>query len=413
MAKNKRIPLVIITSLIENEFENDWGISDYGNWVVKDRVNKFTDLIKVYETEPDCESFKKTGFAVPDDVSALILKGNTDDRKPHQFEIIWHLLNIEKCNIDFILIHPGGGIKLGQNYKRTRNLGRNLYNPPSDNKVKFHYHNCTESVPYFCYSFGGGSDEERTIGQWINEIAKAIKTKTYKNAIENLKELHGLLNDYLSSGFNKDELQKKTPEKCLVFEIIKYIPTMFLPLSIDLKGLSELSLKGHDLKKEKTSVGFLKEMLDGKVIEHYSKKLTEARILIFGEISNEKSSSPVPGKYLEKFKDANLKETLLLYPKIRQELINILGYKEDADGKITNIDDNEKKPGEDPRFTISAFSSYMDGLIEKYSDKSGNGERIDVDDVSKILDKYYEGFKSWFKRMQRAFSKLLSELNKA
>jgi hypothetical protein len=391
MTENKNIPLAIITSLIGDECKENWGIQNYGAWILKDKILQFTDLLHIYQKPLECNSFKENKFTIPGDVIALLLKGNTGDHtKPHQLEIIWHLLNIEKCKIEFILIHPGGGQEIGDDSKDGRALCDGLYSVKNQDKRRFHFAN-SESIPYFCYSLKGGTDEEKLRGQWIEEISKAIKCKVYKDAAENLNELYQLLKKYVENNYD-EEILKKKPKPCLVFEIIDSVPALFLPIFIDINGLSELSIKAPYFQKEKMLREFLIDMIKYKEPHYYSNKLAEARFLIFGKAYETCDID------LGEFKDANLKETILALksPVLRQVILETFGYT--ADSEITNLK-------EASTFMLLEFFYYMDSLIEEYKN-----EEITYAHVSNILKNYYESFITWFKKMTLSFSALISEL---
>lgn len=407
MIENKSIPLVIITSLVVKECEDNWGIQNFGTWIVEDRILEFTGLSDIYGKIKDCNSFKKIEFEIPDEhITALVLKGNTEDMKPHQLEIIAHLLSKERCKINFILIHPGGGGKFEDDPSTLAPEHRGICNdsPSRDdiniNEIAFSLNKIEKTkVPFFNYSLGRGTGKTKDLGRWIEEIAKAIKGKNYKDADENLNELCKLLKKYVDSNYD-EEILKKKPKPCLVFKIIENVPAFFLPIFIDLNGLSELSIKGPYYQKERMLKEFLIDMIKGKEPQYYTKKLGEARFLIFGKTFENLD------EHWAKFKDANLKGTLLKYPELQTGFMEAFGYK--TEPEIKELKDYDENLKEVPTFMLLDFFRYLDLLIEK----GHKPEEITYADVSNILDNYYDSFMNWFKKMNLSFSKLMSELNK-
>ncbi len=404
MNETKNIPFVIITNLLSDEFNRNWGSSSYGQWICEDEVIEFTELSNVFENNPKTsDSFIKTSFSLPSKtIMALVIKGNTREIKPHQLEIVGHLLMVEKCKIGYILIHSGGGTAFKRNLSTLNLDKRRLCNDKffsdidkdiSDSEITFTLaNNEILKVKYFNYSLGGGSEKDNLSGQYIVEISKAIKCKVYKDATENLINLYELLNTYKNENYNVKELQNKKPKQCLIFEIIKKVPALFLPIYIDITGLWELSGKASYYKKENVMNEFVKDMLKDKESLYYSKKLAEARFLVIGKSS-------------ENSKDAKLKETLLKFPDIKKEFVEAFGYR--AEDEIKEVEDYEKNLKEDSTFMVSIFFRELDSLIEK----CGNPKEITYADISTILG-YYERFINWFNGMNLSFLKLVRELNK-
>jgi hypothetical protein len=175
------------------------------------------------------------------------------------------------------------------------------------------------------------------------------------------------------------------------------INSIFLPILFDLNSLQDLSIKAPYYQREKALKELLIDILKEKESQYYTKKLTEARFMGFGK------DFGVLDEHLKKFKDANLKETLLKFPEMRKVLLEIFGYR--AESEIGKLEDYERNLKEDSNFMVSEFFNELDTLI----DKCNKPEGISYDNVSKILA-YYERFLNWFKRMNLSFLKLFSIL---
>jgi len=301
--KNKKIPLVIITSLLANEFSYKWEQNNgKGIWILKNNeIEEFPKFSSLLGNITDWELFQKTEFSIPSyDIAALVLDGNTNENKPHQLEILWHLIYQEKCQIDLILIHPTGNRNLvdieadGCNERYLHSNYEDLIEINDsnilfkDNKKKGSIH----KIPYYAYTIGGSGEKEQ-LGRWIEIIAEGVKFGNYECVVKKLEEIHQALS---SKDMNK--IQENAPKSCFPVLLLKNrILHLFLPLDVDLQGLKEVSAtqvkisltKGessrfkNEPEKQDTLLRYLKAILNNKDSQYYRRKLADLQYILAKE----------------------------------------------------------------------------------------------------------------------------------
>ena len=90
--KERKIPIVIITRMNGDEFGDRWGQQAKGIWILSNnKIEEFNNVMGVKYLSWYNFANKSLNI-IEEDISALVLNGHTNDKKPHQLEVIWHLL---------------------------------------------------------------------------------------------------------------------------------------------------------------------------------------------------------------------------------------------------------------------------------------------------------------------------------
>lgn len=402
--KEKEIPIVIITRMNGDEFWNIWGQQAKGIWILSDnKVKDFNELNSIIGASVlDWSNFKKNKFNVPGEkISALVLNGYTEPQKPHQLEVIWHLLFKENCKNSFVLIHRGEGNLFSEGYYPNRFLNntnlieiegrRNNSNHLPHGILKFNQNKRT--IPYFDYSIGGGTPVLKKLGGWITTIAEGIKHNNYKCAVERLNELYKLLENYKEK-FDENIVTNSQSKPCFSLDTLKHrITHLWLPIDIDLQGIMECWNDGRKDNAQK----YLEEVLEDKKDKvkdqngnptYYWQKLADTRYLILGDcrVNGIDGPSPKIKNFREKkVNDKSLKETLGDSEKLK-ELYSLIG--------LTYQEENN------PNSVIFKFCSTIHSMIEKYIT---NIDSINYSDVRTIID---FNFSDWYQRLNEKLNEL-------
>ncbi len=413
MNKNKLsntslIPIVIITRMNGPEYNGDiyWKQKNSkGIWILgKNKPQEFKELIGLYGQVKNWEVFENKTFNVPDnEITTLVIDGYTDDEKPHQFEIIWHLIFKEQCNIGFILVHRNE-LRTDCEWQRYISSTESNYVKVLDNEkvIEFKKDGSPVKIPYVEYSF-----QDSIPGDWIRIIAKAVGLKNLSCAVKRLKELKDLLD---KSKNNIELINKSRPKPCYVYEMISWLPNLFLDLLIDSTGLWEIVDGRCSPTERRAKVAevriYLEVIIKDKSTGAFRQKLADARYLAFGETygtgtlncNGDKTSGSVPEKsseYLrEKFENENLNE-ILKRSDLKDNLARHLG--------LIQTGNNLQEDKEDPDNPILKFLCAWDCLIEKGLDK------VDDNSIFSIVDSHQE-YSKWYDQLVEITDELKKQI---
>lgn len=413
--KNKIIPTVIITSLVDNEYKEKWGLGKKGSWILRENesyILEFEELENVYgkyNKETGWEQFKEIQFKIPDkEIIALVLDGNTGDKSPHQFDILWHLLCREKCKIGHILIHPSAGNSLevfsASNRLLKKPEGVIINYKSNNNLIKFECLNTAEEITHLEYSLV----KKSMLKEWIKVISKAVRVGSMSCAVKRLKELKDLLDSSKYPNFKIKVIDSSPPKPCFVYEIISWLPNLFLDLFIDSRGLWEILNDStlDSMEKDAEIRKYLKEIIKDKSEDHFRQKLADARYLAFGETygkgtlkcNGDKSPGSVPKKPSESvennFKNENLKEMLT-----RSDLKNT----KDNLARHLGLIQTGGNLQEDPGHSTLKFLCALDCLIEK------GLEHVDDDCIFFRID-FHQQFSDWYYQLVEISDKLKEQI---
>jgi hypothetical protein len=406
--KNKKIPIVIITSLKDDEYKKNWGLKKKGSWILRENksyILEFEELDNVYgnyDRETGWQPFvEKISFKIPDkEIIALVLDGNTGDKSPHQFDILWHLLFIENYKIGHVLIHTGFGYDSKDIRLLNKPGGVAIDYDNNENVIKFKSpKEDAKVINRLEYS----RVKKSRLQEWIKVISEAVKVGNLSCAVKRIEELTGLLDANDIKRFNAT-----SPKPCYVYEMISWLPNLFLDLLIDSKGLWEI-VDGSSSPTERRAKSaevrsYLEEIIKDKSTEHLRQKLADARYLAFGKTygngklncNGDKTGGSVTEKssaYLgENFENENLNEMLKRsdLKDTRKKLAGYLGLKEN------NLE-------EDPDDPILKFLCAWDCLIEK------GLEHVDDDNIFSIVD-FHQQFSDWYDQLVEISDRLKKQI---
>jgi hypothetical protein len=421
---NQKIPILIITCMAEDddEYWKIWGFNQSNaTWIFKDKPFNKCEGIGFYDKGNfDWDRFIQTKINIPpgEEIIALIIDGCSWNKKPHQLEIVWHLANIEKCNIDIILIHPGGGQRLKDALQKERfnDHWANDISFPKDGKIMFPEYSgyANRDFNFLDYSLQKVTDPTmHKVGEWIKIISKAVKEKDYKCSIDRLKELKNLLDKCKNDDDKFDEkiLLDSSPIPCPNTEIIKELPNLFLPILLDLNGLRNItSQKFKSLNEddhENNAIEYLKEILADKKGDHcfYRKILANTRFLTLGEdyISKgiedgrDQTIGPFPNEAGDdvktQFNQDNLAEIIKTYG-MNDRFLKLLGF--------------ENQERESPGFPLMELFYQLDSLGKKYATDEGS---IHFEEDVSPLANTYESFKTWYDQLCQTLGELKEKLS--
>jgi hypothetical protein len=411
------IPIVIITSLTNDEFYVNWGQkSSYGIWISgKSALYEFKELKDVYVKKvTDWQEFVDIPFNVPEgEIIALVLNGCPGNNlKPHQFEILWRLFIKEGYEIGFILVHPGGNQKLKEVIKREYFFNGTLkdrikFSFEDSKPIQFKEDNKTVEILLIEYSLGGN---RTPISDWIDVISKAVRVGSMRCAVDRLKKLAGLLDKDKENNFNGKVFNDSPPKSCYIYEMISWLPNLFLDLLIDSTGLWEI-VDGISSPTERRAKAvelrsYLESMIKDKSTGPFRQKLADARYLAFGETygtgtlicNGDKTGGSVPEKpsesVVKNFEKENLNEMLNRYDlkDTGKKLAEHLGLKQ-----------NENNLHEDPDHSILKFLCAWDCLMEK------GLENVYDDSIFSIVD-FHQEYSDWYDQLVEITDRLKKQI---
>jgi hypothetical protein len=382
------------------EYKPNWGGFGRGMWLLKDgSIKEFKELnyselnVEEEEKSEKWNEFIQSLFTVPEgEIIALVLDGNTGDtettaQQPHQLEVIWHLLFIEKFDVDYILVHKGDGKPLESNMIPARFLCCEqivLLKGEDEYKIQFMDVKKKEEkkIDFFDYTLMG--DRAKIMGKigiWMEAISRSVRDEHYAFSIKMLEKLAEILTDFIKSSYEKDIII------AFFSNIFTFIPSLFLPVLIDIKGLNEVFSRKPLIpareSKENTIEKYLKEIIKDKEDNYFSQKLYDARYLIFGgsgiKIKSKGDEGDVSYFLKSKFHGMNFEEIVSEYPEIEKKLCDTLG-----------LVINEGKFEGKSEFPILSLLKFMDEL--------GKKAEITSNDASEIVA-HEEEFSKWYDKL--------------